>query len=161
MGHPALGLLSGPFDDDPEALYNSLGTYNQAVLLNTSAALADAGVNMSSANFIGFYRSNKPGNVAYGIEVTGVTTSDLDKAGLGDSLLYGRRSPGRIKEGSLEATVHGPVVSFDADLYNPKSNKRKHLGEVNYNNSHGTTTHPGDVARQLAGRGVNSGVRCQ
>lgn len=90
----AKGLLSGPFDDDCEAFYNSLGTYNQAELLNTSAALADAGVNMSSANFIGFYRSNKPGNIAYGIEVTGVTTSDLDKAGLGDSLLYGRRSPG-------------------------------------------------------------------
>jgi len=163
VGHPALGLLSGPFDDDPEAFYNSLGTYNKAVLLNTAAALADAGVNMSNANFIGFYRGGKPEAAAFGIEVTGVTTGDLDRAGLGRSLVpgIGRRSPGRIKEGSLEATVHGNIVAFDIDLYNVKSNLRKHKGEVDYNNSHKTTTHPGDVARQLAGRGVNSGVRCQ
>ena len=163
VDHPALGLLSGPFDDDPEAFYNSLSTYNQAVLLNTAAALADAGVNLSNANFIGFYRGDKPGAAAFGIEVTGVTTRDLDRAGLGRSLVpgIGRRSPGKINEGSLEATVHGSIVAFDIDLYNVKSSPMRHKREVDYNKSHKTTTHPGDVARQLAGRGVSSGVRCE
>ncbi|HZE71876.1 MAG TPA: hypothetical protein VE135_20395 [Pyrinomonadaceae bacterium] len=59
-GRPALGLLSGNFDDDPESLYNSLGTYHQAVLLNRTAALADAGLNLANPNFIGFCRSDKP-----------------------------------------------------------------------------------------------------
>jgi hypothetical protein len=160
VGHPALGLLSGPFDDDPEAFYNSLGTYNQAVLLNTAAALSDAGVNLANANFIGFYRGGKPEAAAFGIEVTGVGKGDLGT--IGPSRIFGYRSPGAVKIGSVEATFEkNGVVGFDVDLYNPKSNFRKHVGEVNYNSSHNTTTHPGDVARQLAARGVNSGVRCQ
>jgi hypothetical protein len=160
VGHPALGLLSGPFDDDPEAFYNSLGTYNQAVLLNTTAALADAGVNLANANFIGFYNGGKPGAAAFGIEVTGVGKGDLGT--IGPSRIFGYRSPGAVKVGSVEATFEkNGVVGFDVDLYNPKSNFRKHMGEVDYNSSHNTTTHPGDVARQLGARGVNSGVRCQ
>jgi len=160
VGHPALGLLSGPFDDDPRAFYNSLSTYNQAVLLNTATALADAGVNLGNANFIGFYRSDKPGNAAFGIEVTGVGKGDLGT--IGPSRIFGYRSPGAVKIGSVEATFEkGGVVAFDVDLYNPKSNFRKHQGEVGYNSRNNTPTHPGDVARQLAARGVNSGVRCQ
>jgi hypothetical protein len=111
-------LLSGPFDDDPEALYNSLGTYNQAVLLNTTAALSAAGVNLGNANFIGFYRSKKPGNVAFGIEVTGVGKGDLGT--IGPSRVWGYRSPGAVKIGSVEATFEGGgVVAFDVDLFNP------------------------------------------
>ena len=115
---------------------------------------------MAPGDFIGFYRGGKLEAAAFGIEVTGVGKGDLGT--IGPSIFYGYRSPSSVKVGSVEATFekHG-VVGFDVDLYNPKSNKIKHLGEVNYNSSHNTTTHPGDVARQLAARGVDSGVRCQ
>lgn len=148
-------------------MYNSLSTYNQAVFANTVAALADARVNLSNANFTGFYRSTKPGNnTAYGIEVTGVGRGDLGN--LTSAPGFGFRSPGSVKVGSIEATFEGGgVVAFDVDLYNPKNKfglgsiLGGHGREVRYNSRNNTTTHPGDVARQLASRGVNSGVRCQ
>jgi hypothetical protein len=56
----------------------------------------------------------------------------MDTAGLGKMLLYGRRSPGAIKTASLEAMEEGEVVDFDIDLYNAKSEFRKHQAEVSY-----------------------------
>lgn len=165
-GHPALHLLSGPFDDDPRAFYDSLDTYTQAVLLNTAAAMADAGLDLSKATFVGFYRSDKPGNLPFGLIVNGFSNADLDKAGLGKSVTFygpipvptGRRSPDRIKDASIEVS-HGNT--FDIDLYNAKSNKGNHIKELKYNERTNHPTWPHDVVRLLNGRGVYSGVRCQ
>lgn len=157
----AYNLLTATYGNNAASTYAGFGTYNQAVFLNTIGAVAAQGVNLSNARVSGFYYGDSPDRAPFGVEVTGVTTGDLDSAGLGDSLLYGRRSPGRIKEGSLEATVHGNIVAFDVDLYNVKSNKRKHKDEVDFNSRNKTTTHPADVVRKLNGRGVQTGVRCQ
>jgi hypothetical protein len=170
MDHPALNLLSGPFDDDPRAFYDSLDTYTQAVLLNTTAAMADAGLDMSKAEFVGFYMSDKPGHLPYGLIVNGFSEADLDKAEIGSSIIMmgkgpfkvpaptGRRSPGRITIGSLEVSHDN---HFDVDLYNLKSNQKKHWGEYDYNKDTNHPTWPHDVARQLAARGVYSGVECK
>ena len=159
----ASALLVATYGERAAAIYASWGTYRQAVFLNTIGAVVDQGVDLSAAKLADnpFYYGNSPDRSPFGIEVTGVNGSDLDKVGLGDSLLYGRRSPRAIKEGSIEATVHGGTIAFDVDLYNVKSNKVKHADEVAFNRDNKTTTHPADVVRKLNGRGVKTGVICR
>jgi len=95
--------------------------------------------------------------------LSGITGANLDTAKLGKSGIFGlggRRSPRVDSVASLEATGIGSnTFAFDIDLYNAKSNFRKHLfGEVRFNSSNKATTHPADVARALQMRGIRSGV---
>jgi RHS repeat-associated protein len=156
----AAQILNQTFGKDAKSKYDSWSTYDQAVFLNTMAAVGDAGVDLSNARFKDFYfdKSKDP----FGVTVTGVTEKQLDKAELGNAIFHGRRSPGRIKEASLEASVHkDKSVSFDIDLWNSKSEFRKHQEEVGWNKDNKATTHPADAARALNRRGVQSGVTCK
>ncbi|MCA1636065.1 MAG: hypothetical protein LC802_20830, partial [Acidobacteria bacterium] len=86
--------------------------------------------------------------------------AELGKAGFFGA--YGRRSPARIKGGSLEASGHDDKsVSFDVDLWNAKSEFKRHQEEVAWNKDNKATTHPADAARALNKRGVQSGVSCK
>ena len=157
----ARNLLERTFGKGAAAFYNGMGTYNQAVFLNTITALASQGVPLNNARFVGFYNTEES-RAFYGIELSGITGKELDNAGLGKSWKpgIGRRSPDEIKEASIEASTHGSNFAFDIDLYNAKSNFKNHAGEVNFNSRNHTSTHPADVTRLLYRRGVFSGVTC-
>lgn len=159
----AYNLLTATYGNNGASTYAGWGTYNQAVFLNTIGAVAAQEVNLSNARVDGFYYGDSPDRAPFGVEVTGVTTQNLDSAGLGGSSFpgIGRRSPKSIKQGSIEATVHGNTVAFDVDLWNVKSELRKHSDEVSFNKKNKTTTHPADVVRALNGRGVSTGVKCK
>lgn len=162
-----------------ETQYKGFTKYEQAVFLNTMAALVDQKLDLKSARFEGFYNDHR-GNEAlpFGVTLSGVTTKQLDAAQMGTAIVWigplpvpvGRRSPRVIKTASLEASVDSKTgfVGFDVDLYNIKSNLSKHSDEVGFNsgktaatNYKKVTTHPADVARALRARGVRSGVITQ
>jgi RHS repeat-associated protein len=169
LGGAAFKLLTDTFGDKAKSTYDGWGTYNQAVYLNTIEAVAAQGVDLSTAKMTEFYKGNDPKNLSadpYGVTVSGVTTANLDRSGLGGSRIpgVGRRSPKKIETASIEATVHGDNVAFDIDLYNVKSglkNVGKHKEEVDFNNKNKTTTHPADVLRGLNGRGVVTSAGCK
>jgi hypothetical protein len=127
-----------------------MSTYEKAVFLNTSAAAASVGVSLSGATFDDFYRSNKPGNLPYGIYVSGIT---------------GVTSGRHRGNGSVEIEKEAGRTHIDVDLYNPLGGPvlfLKHQGEINFNDKHNRPTHPGDVVRQLQkGKKVETGVSCQ
>lgn len=113
---------------------------------------------------MGFYKGDKnDARQPFGIVMEGVTNESLDRANIGTSLLYGRRSPRVVKFATLEAIVKDENigrVAFDIDLYSAKSQFWEHQGEVAFNkgrNGIKFTTHPADVARALSKRGVDSG----
>ena len=149
------------FGKGAAAFYDGLGTYNQAVFLNTITALAAQGVDLSDAKFVDFY-NKKETRAFYGIELSGITGNDLDNAGLRDSLIprVNRRPSSDIKEAAIEASFHGTNSVFDVDLYNFHGNLGNHKKEVDFNKKNNTSTHPADVARLLFRRGVFSGVTC-
>ncbi|MGH9944049.1 MAG: hypothetical protein ACRD9R_17025 [Pyrinomonadaceae bacterium] len=123
-----------------------MSTYEQAVFLNTAAGAASVGVNFSNAKFDHFYRSDKPGNLPYGIYVTGASG----------------KLEGRHRDiGSVELDTKKGVTQIDIDLFKGGLFNGKHQDEVAFNKRHNRPTHPGDVTRQLIARGVNSGVSCK
>jgi len=128
-----------------------MSTYDKAVFLNTAAAAASVGVNLSNAKFTDFYTSTKPGNLPYGIYVTGISGV----------------TSGRHKDiGSVEIDSDKKGKHIDVDLYRGTSNFLsplfgKHQNELDFNATYNRPTHPGDVTRQLAARGANSGVTCK
>ena len=164
----AYGLLNNAYGKrGARAQYLGFSTYGQAVLLNTAAAVFAQGVDLSNAKFEGFYNGYKSAR-PYGIYVSGVSSTDLRRAGLltryydNDGKSY--RPSRKIKEGSLEATSEGDEFAFDVDLHNPFGgfvSAFKHIGEVLHNKVNKVTTHPGDVAKALRKRGIVSGVRCR
>lgn len=95
-----------------------MSTYEQAVFLNTAAGAASVGVNFSNAKFDHFYRSDKPGNLPYGIYVTGASGK-----------LEGRH--GDI--GSVELDTRRGVTQMDVDLFKGGLFNGKHQGEVRFN----------------------------
>ncbi|MFN0141016.1 MAG: hypothetical protein ACKVQW_13140, partial [Pyrinomonadaceae bacterium] len=175
----ALKLLNNRFGNQARAQYESMRSANQletAAFLNTAAAINAQGIDLSGATFIEMYRGGKANAGAFGITVSGITTSMLDAAGMTErsidlfrvptdikGVARSRRSPG-IDEGSLEATVFdNGDVAFDVDLYNPFGSawaKAKHLEEVINNSDNNTTTHPADVLRKIKGR-FTTGVTCK
>lgn len=157
----ASDLLVSTFGTNAASIYGTWGTYKQAVFLNTIGAVTAQGVDLKKARFKDFYYGDSPDRAPFGVVVTGVSTKDLDRAGLGSSILYGRRSPREIKQGSIEASVSGEMVAFDIDLWNAKSEFGKHQEEIGYNSKNKTTTHPADVVRALNARGVFTGVQCR
>ena len=130
--------------------YNNLSTYEKAVLLNTAAAAASVGVNLSQATFDGFLRSDKPGDLPYGFYVSGIS---------------GVTSGRHRGNGSVEIEKQAGQTHIDVDLYNPLGGPVlffKHQGEIRFNDEHNRPTHPGDVVRQLQkGNTVNTGVSCK
>ena len=165
-------LLRATYGDDAREIYDNWTEYDQAVFLNTVAAIQDAfgnKVSWDGVKFEGFYRhggNDARTGLAYGIKLSGVTGKMLDKAELGKSGLFGigdlvganRRSPERIATASLEASEHGGITEFDIDLYNLKGNLKNHNAEVNWNRDNVMSTHPADVTRALNGRQVKTGV---
>ena len=166
----ALAILERSFKG-ARLQYQVWDPYTRAVFLNTVAAVASQGVNLDSAKFQGFIRGGAGGEAngnAYGVYLSGISTRNLDDAGLVEksiaNLGTSRRSPGDIKEGSVEATVSGSDVGFDVDLNNPFGGLGaflKHLEEVDFNKKNNTTTHPADVVRKLNARGISTGVTCK
>jgi hypothetical protein len=168
----AYNLLSATYGGDAGEFYDNWTEYDQAVFLNTVAAIQDAfgsKVSWDGVKFEWFYRhegNDDRTGLAYGIKLSGVTSKMLDTAELGKSLAFGigdviglnRRSPERIATASIEASEHGGITEFDIDLYNVKGNLKKHNAEVNWNRNNVMSTHPADVTRALNARGVKSGV---
>ena len=136
------------------------------MFLNTTAALGDAGLDLSRGRFEYFYNGDKSVR-AYGIIVSGFTETDLDNVELRkrrdiiQGIKYGRRSPANIKEGSIEATPVKNGFAFDIDLYNPYGNRIMHGIEAFDNFIHKKSTHPRDVVEKLNKRGVLTGVTCR
>jgi RHS repeat-associated protein len=144
-----LNLLNNTYGQGAKAAYEGMTTYEKAVFVNTSAAAISVGVNLSSAKFEKFYRSDKPGNLPYGMYVSGAS---------------GKTEGRHANLGSVELDTKGGVTQMDVDLYKGGLFSKvlgKHLDEVEFNNKHNRPTHPGDVARQLATRNVHSGVACK
>jgi len=123
-----------------------MSTYERAVFLNTAAGAASVGVNFSNAKFDHFYRSDKPGNLPYGIYVTGAR---------------GKTERRHAAIGSVELDTKKGITQIDVDLFNPFDHPFKHRSEGKFNKKHNRPTHPGDVTRQLTARGVSSGVSCK
>jgi RHS repeat-associated protein len=156
----AYDLLKATYGDKAESVYNGWSTYQQAVYLNTIAALADAKVNLDDSKIVGFYNDDRKDALPFGVTLSNVTKKELNDAGLGP-WIGGRRSPKKIEIASLEATIKDEkkgIVGFDIDLYNAKSKFPEHQKEVSFNSSNKATTHPADVARALKKRGVISEV---
>jgi hypothetical protein len=160
QGNPALGLLPGPFDDDPEGFYNGIGDRNQRVFLNTTDALVDAGVDLSNARFQGFLLSNKPGNLSYGLIITGLNENRLGSL---EPFRGGYRSQGGDASGSLEIGFNPDgSAHVDVDLNNPNGGLLpliKHGLEVFRNNAKKKPTNPNDVTKALIGRGINTTIK--
>jgi RHS repeat-associated protein len=165
LGGAAFSILLASFGDLAKSTYEKWGTYNQAVYTNTIDAVAAQGVDLSTAKMTDFYygdgsaATSKP----FGVNMSGVTNANLDRAGLGKSKIprMGRRSPRNIETASIEASVNGNNVAFDVDLYNAKSRPLDHWEEAEFNRKNKTTTHPADVLRGLNGRGVVTLSRCK
>jgi RHS repeat-associated protein len=141
------------------AIYAGWSATQQAIFLNTIAAVADAGVNLSNARFGGFYPS---ADRAYGINLLG-----LDESSLGPRLTRvgsSFRSDSSIFRGSVEATPiieNGVTVgfSFDVDLYNPGSIALPLHGlEVLGNELTGGITDPISATQALNSRQVFTGI---
>ncbi|MGE3465420.1 MAG: RHS repeat-associated core domain-containing protein [Pyrinomonadaceae bacterium] len=144
----ALSLLQNTngSGDLARSKYDAMSTYEKAVFLNTVSGASSAGVNLSDSQYVGPYRSTRPGNLPFGIVVTNASGN----------------TDGRFASiGSAEVRTKPGISHIDIDLYNPLGlNFFKHQGEVRFNERHNRPTHPGDVSKQLAKRGVNSGVAC-
>lgn len=160
-GNPGAQAALDILGSDAEKTYNNFTIYERAVFVNTTAAIADAKLDLTGVRFGGFY-SGKKSKPAFGIVLDGVTNSALDTAGLTRGV-GGRRSPRDIPIASLEATTNykgrANSVAFDVDLYNVRARPISHWREVGFNRRHGFTTQPADVARALVARGVITGVR--
>jgi hypothetical protein len=155
----AFNLLNRKFGAAAATKYGNLQLYFQAVLLNTVAAVADAGVNLSEARFEGFYFGSNKSAPPFGVELSGITKNGLGNL---ENTAFGYRSPSSVKEGSVEATFErGGNVAFDVDLRNPNGNLLGHGGEVVGNKLGQQTTDPRDALKALNDRGVQTGVRCQ
>jgi RHS repeat-associated protein len=147
----AATLLQNTYGKDAKSAYEKLSIYEKAVLLNTAAAANSVGTNLSNAKLDGFYLSDKPGNLPYGIYVTGARG----------------KTEGRHKDiASVELDTKKGRTQIDVDLFRGTKNlfsplAAKHREEGNFNSRHNRPTHPGDVTAQLAARGVNSGVNCK
>jgi RHS repeat-associated protein len=153
----AATLLQNTFGEYAKSVYEGWPTYFKAVFLNTAAAAADVGVNLSGAKVESFLFSDKfagltPGSTAlpYGFYVTGIS-----------GVTSGRHGG----EGGVEIEKDAEGTHIDVDLYNPKGGPVlffKHQGELRFNDKYGRPTHPGDVARQLQkGHNLNTGVSCK
>lgn len=122
------------------------------MFLNTAAAAASVGVNLSGAKFDGFLFSDKTGvsggPLPYGFFVIGIS-----------GVTSGRHGG----HGSVEIEGGAEGLHIDVDLYKGgfPGALGKHGGEVRFNDRHNRPTHPGDVTRQLTRRGVSSGVNCK
>src|SRR5262249_2256212 len=86
----AYKLLRATYGDDARDVYDNWTEYDQAVFLNTVAAIQDAfgsnNVSWAGVKFEEFYRhegNNDRTGLAYGIKLTGVTGEMLDEAELG------------------------------------------------------------------------------
>jgi hypothetical protein len=146
INQAASTLLKNTYGNGAEAAYGRMSTYEKAVFLNTAAAAASVGVNLSTAKFDHFYRSDKPGNLPYGIYVKGASGK-----------LEGRHA----EIGSVELDTHKGVTQMDVDLFKGGLFNENHQNEIAFNKKYNRPTHPGDVTRQLTARGVNSGVSCK
>ena len=151
INQAAATLLKNTYGSGAEAAYGAMSTYEKAVFLNTASAAESVGVNLSNAKFSQFYTSTTPGNLPYGIYVTSISGV----------------TSGRHKDvGSVEVDLDKKGTHIDVDLYRGTSNFLsplfgKHQSELDFNSKYKRPTHPGDVTRQLAARGVNSGVACK
>lgn len=139
--------------------YASWTPNDQAVYLNTMAAIAAQGIPTDQLRFEGFYHQT---NGIAGVTLSGVTN-------LGSMVQAGEswRSPSYTAVGSLEATplAGSPgTFEFDVDIWNPISPAAPlHLIEWGMNHAGNDVTHPIDAANALAFRGVHSGIdpRCK
>jgi hypothetical protein len=154
----ALTLIKNTFGDNARSMYETglddTSTYLKAVFLNTAAAAASVGVDLSKAKFVEFYWSDKVGpntnnkSLPFGFYVEGISGV----------------TSGRHKGiGSVEIDTDKIGIHIDVDLYKGgfPGALGKHGDEVAFNDRHKRPTHPGDVALQLAARGINSGVDCK
>jgi hypothetical protein len=160
----AFTLMENTHGKKAERAYQKASVYDNAVLLNTAAAAADLGADLSSASILKPYYSDKSG-VNTGFErlpfgyyfkgFSGIRIPPVGKKSKSDR--YGIR-------GSVEvSTDENGDTHFDVDLYNPKSIfYAEHLEEVLFNEAYRRPTHPGDVAKLLFDdRKLKTGVSCK
>jgi len=164
INNAALTLLKNTHGKNAEREYKKASIYDNAVLLNTAAATAGLGVDLSSALILKPYFSDKSSvntgfqRLPFGYYFTGFTGIPIPPSGRrSKSHRYGIR-------GSVEVnTDENGDTHFDVDLYNPKSIfYAEHLEEVLFNETYRRPTHPGDVAKLLfEDRKLNTGVSCK
>ncbi len=162
--NPAFTLLKNTHGKNAEREYNKASVYDNAVLLNTSAAVAGFGADLSTAVILKPYYSDKSGPntgfkpLPFGYYFKGFTGIAVPPAGRKSrSDRYGER-------GAIEVqTDENGDTHFDVDLYNPKSLfYAEHFEEVLFNEAYQRPTHPGDVAKLLfEDRKLNTGVTCK
>ena len=147
----AFNFLAGTYVEEVAAqVYDSFTTYEKAVFLNSVSAATSLGSNLTNAVFYDFHLSDKPGNLPFGIYYGGV--------------ISGVNSGRHGKIASVEFTHDSKGKYWDVDLYKGTFFSYvfgPHGKEGDFNETYNRPTHPGDVTRQLAARGVNSGVSCK
>jgi hypothetical protein len=144
----ALKLLKSSYGEKAGAEYAKFSIYDKAVFLNTAAAAQSVGVNFSKATFTGFYNADGTNN---GIYVTGISGKTSGRNG----------NPGSVEIETTNGRIHIDVDLFKASIGGIFTGSTgDHAGEVKFNRDNKRGTHPGDVVKQLASRGVQTGVSC-
>jgi len=164
INNAALTLLTNTYGEKAETVYNKESVYSNAVLLNTAAAAASIGANLSKAVILKLYLSAEGSanssfqKLPFGLYIKGFTGIPTPPPGRNST-------SDRYRDlGSVEVqTDENGDTHFDVDLYNPKSDYYvEHWEEVLFNEKYGRPTHPGDVVKQVyEDRKLRTGVNCK
>jgi len=165
VNNPAFVLLNNTYGTDAEKVYRKTSVYDNAVLLNTAAAAASIGADLSSAVILKPYYSEKSSSntsskrLPFGYYFKGF--KGIPKPPPGSRASKGDRYR---DQGSVEVkTDEKGDTHFDVDLYNPESDYyAEHLEEILFNEAYKRPTHPGDVIKKLfEDRKLKTGVTCK